>query len=400
MPPEEPERIFVKHRLLVPGPTPLPPAVIAAATAPMEDERTPRFAARFTGVVRKLQQVYRTSNQVLVFTASTTGAFESAVQNLFSPGERVLVASNGSFGERWVQMCRIFGLDVVELTAPWGSEIDPARVAALLAADPAISAAICVHCETSTGVVNDLSQFGRAAANVLTIVDSASGLGSCDLRTDEWGLDVVVSGSQKALMGPPGLAFASVSERAWIRHAGATMPRFYFDWTRASEAYAADIPRTPWTPAIGALRQLEGALDVLLDEGLQARVRRHVVLGQVARAGLTGMGLELVTPARERNAMLTAAYVPSAIDSEELVRRLADSYGVQIAGCTGPLAGRAIRLGHGGFVDFLDVIAGIAGIELTLHSMGACAEIGAGPAAALRELSRLVAGVPAAPRFA
>jgi aspartate aminotransferase-like enzyme len=386
--------MFAKHRLLVPGPTPLPPAVTAAATAPMEDERTPRFAARFTGMVRKLQQVYRTSNQVLVFTSSTTGAFESAVQNLFSPGERVLVASNGSFGERWVQMCRIFGLDVAEVNAPWGAEIDPAKVAALLAAEPATSAAICVHCETSTGVVNDLRQFGLAAANVLTIVDSASGLGSCDLRTDEWGLDVVVSGSQKALMGPPGLAFASVSERAWTRHARATMPRFYFDWTRASEAYAADIPRTPWTPAIGALTQLDEALDLLLDEGLEARVRRHVVLGRLARAGLRGMGLELVTPAKDQNAMLTAAYVPPGIDSEELVRRLADAFGVQIAGCTGPLAGRALRLGHGGFIDSLDVITGLAGIELTLHSMGASTEIGSGPAAAMRELSRMAAGLP------
>lgn len=380
--------MLTKHRLLVPGPTPLPPAVTAAATAPMEDERTPRFAARFTGVVRKLQQVYRTSNQILVFTSSTTGAFESAVQNLFSPGERVLVASNGSFGERWVQMCRAFAVDVVEVSAPWGAEIDPARVAALLADDTAISAAICVHCETSTGVVNDLRQFGLATANVLTIVDSASGLGSCDLRTDEWGLDVVVSGSQKALMGPPGLAFASVSKRAWLHHAHATIPRFYFDWTRARQAYAAEIPRTPWTPAIGALTQLEAALDLILAEGVEARIRHHAVLGRIARAGFRGMGLDLVTPAKDQNAMLTAAYVPPDIDSEKLVRRLADSYGVQITGCTGPLAGRAVRLGHGGFIDPLEVVVGIAAIELTLHAMGASIDIGSGAMAALRELSR------------
>lgn len=207
-----------KDRLLVPGPTPLPPSVTAAGTCPMADERTADFAALFTRVLENLRKFFGTTSDVLVFTASTTGAFESAVQNLFSSGERVLVVNNGAFGARWTEMCRAYGLDVAELLVPWGKDIDPALVAARLDRDPRIVAAIAVHCETSTGVVSDLRKFGQATKGVLSIVDSASGLGACPLLADEWGLDVVVSGTQKALMTPPGVSFLTVSERAWRRH--------------------------------------------------------------------------------------------------------------------------------------------------------------------------------------
>lgn len=238
-----------KHRLMVPGPTPLPPGVTAAATLPMADERTPEFAEVFTRVIRRLQHVLGTGNDVLMLTSSMTGAFESAVQNLFSPGERVLVLDNGLFGRRWVDMCRAFGLEVTELGAPWGSEIEPAAVADALAADPGITAVLCVHCETSTGVVNDIRSCAAAARSargpgdgVLVVVDAASGLGACELRTDEWGVDVVVGGGQKALMTPPGMSFVSVSERAWRRQAEARLPRFYFDWSAAALAGRAEIP--------------------------------------------------------------------------------------------------------------------------------------------------------------
>ncbi|MEV0388563.1 alanine--glyoxylate aminotransferase family protein [Nonomuraea sp. NPDC050643] len=377
-----------KHRLMVPGPTPLPPEVSAAACLPIEDERTHDFAGLFTRMVDNLRRVLRTRNQVLVFTSSMTGAFEGAVQNLFSPGERVLVAENGAFGRRWVDMCRAFGLDVVEHSAGWGDDLDIARVAETLAADPAITAAICVHCETSTGVVNDVEAFAAAASGVLTVVDSASGVGACELRTDEWGVDVVVGGGQKALMTPPGLAFASVSPRAWRRHAEARLPRFYFDWTQTRQAYDSDIPRTPWTPAISLLVQFDQALRLLLEEGLDEALRRHVLLGRVARAGLQGMGLELLAPARDRNATVTTALMPAGIDSEEVVRRVRQDYGVQIVGGGGPLAGRVVRVGHCGYVDTLDVLATIAALELTLHTMGAPVRPGAGAAGAVQTLTR------------
>ncbi|BBH67858.1 class V aminotransferase [Actinoplanes sp. OR16] len=372
---------------MVPGPTPLPPAVTAAATRPMEDERTVRFAALFTRVVDNLRRLIRTENEVLVFTSSTTGAFESAVQNLFSPGDRVLVANNGAFGQRWVEMSRAYGLEVVEVRAPWGEEIDPARVAAALAADPGITAAMCVHCETSTGVVNDIQGFGEAAAGVLTLVDSASGLGACDLRADEWGLDVVVSGGQKALMTPPGVAFLSVSDRAWERHAEARLPRYYFDWGAARDAYAAAIPRTSWTPAIGVLVALDAALEQLFAEGLDAVFDRHRTLGRLARSGLRGAGLELLTPAQDRHASVTAAYVPDGIDADQLVDLVAERYGVQIVGGSGPLAGRIIRLGHCGYIDALDVISAIAAVELSLRELGAPVQPGAGTVSAMQLLS-------------
>jgi aspartate aminotransferase-like enzyme len=379
--------MMYKPRLMVPGPTPLPPEVAAAGTFPMVDERTPEFAELFTGTLGKLRQVLGTKNDVLLFTASITGAFESAVANLFRPGDRVLVLNNGGFGERWAAMGRAFGLDVVEITAPWGEENDMSRAAAQLAADPSIRAAICVHCETSTGVVNDIEQFGAITSSVLSIVDTASGLGACDLRADEWGLDVVVGGGQKALMTPPGLSFASVSERAWRQHATATLPRYYFDWSAARDALGASIPRTPWTPGIGLIVALDAALTRLLAEGLPNVLKRHVVLGRLARAGLAGMRLELVAPARDGNSCVTAAYLPDGISGEHLVRQLAQRYGVQITGGTGPFADRIIRIGHCGYVDALDVIAAITALELTLHDLGYPVQLGAGAASALQVLT-------------
>jgi aspartate aminotransferase-like enzyme len=376
-----------KPRLMVPGPTPLPPEVVAAGTFPMVDERTLEFAEVFTGTLGKLRQVLGTVNDVLLFTSSITGAFESAVANLFSPGERVLVMNNGAFGERWVEMCRAYGLDVVEIKARWGEENDASSAAARLAADPSIRAAICVHCETSTGVVNDIKEFGTATSSVLTIVDSASGLGACELNADEWGLDVVVGGGQKALMTPPGLSFVSVSERAWQRHATATLPRYYFDWSATRDALHASIPRTPWTPAVGLIVQLDTALTRLLAEGVPEVLDRHMTLGRVARAGLRGMQLELVASPRDRNACVTAAYVPDGIDGEDLVRQLAIRHGVQIAGGSGPLADQVIRIGHCGYLDSLDVITAIAALELTLRTMGHPLQLGAGTASAIQVLS-------------
>ncbi|MFJ7328180.1 pyridoxal-phosphate-dependent aminotransferase family protein [Streptomyces cyaneofuscatus] len=383
-----------KHRLMVPGPTPLPPGVTAAATLPMADERTPEFAEVFTRVIRRLQHVLGTGNDVLMLTSSMTGAFESAVQNLFSPGERVLVLDNGLFGRRWVDMCRAFGLEVTELGAPWGSEIEPAAVADALAADPGITAVLCVHCETSTGVVNDIRSCAAAARSargpedgVLVVVDAASGLGACELRTDEWGVDVVVGGGQKALMTPPGMSFVSVSERAWRRQAEARLPRFYFDWSAAALAGRAEIPRTAWTPAIGVLVQMDAALAHLLDEGVEAALERHVLLGRMARGGFLGMGLRLLTPDRDANASVTAAYTPPGIDAERLVRHLADRFGLQMVAGSGAMADRIIRLGHCGYIDPLDIVTALAGVELSLHAMGAPVQPGAGTASAIQVLA-------------
>jgi aspartate aminotransferase-like enzyme len=342
----------------------------------------------------------QTENELLVFASSMTGAFEGAMQNLFSPGERIIVATNGAFGQRWVEMGQAFGLDVLEVASPWGSDLDCDRVAAAVNADPAITAAICVHCETSTGVVNNVQEFAAAAgADVLTMIDSASGLGACELRTDAWGLDVVIGGGQKALMIPPGLAFASISPRAWQRHCDAKLPRYYFDWDHALDALKSDIPRTPWTPAISLLVQLDAALRMLLAEGLEAAWHRHIVLGRVARAGIQGIGLDLLTQPRDENSPVTTARVPLGIDADYLVRQLYERYSVQIVAGSGHLTDKIIRIGHCGYVDALDVIATIAALELTLDELGVLPRPGAGVAAAVAALAmaRGSAAVPPVP---
>jgi aspartate aminotransferase-like enzyme len=257
-----------KYRLLVPGPTPLPPEVTAAAVQPIEDERTAEYAAVLTRVIHNLKRVLGTRHDLLLFTSSTTGAFEGAVQNLFSPGDRVLVADNGAFGRRWVELATRYGLDVVELGQPWGEAVDVVRVAELVADTPDFAGAIAVHCETSTGVVNDIAGFAAATRGIVSIVDSASGVGACDLRMDEWGIDVVVAGSQKALMTPPGLAFAAISPRAWELHERAKTSRYYFDWDEMRSALLAAVPGTPWTPAISLISQFDVALRRLHTEGL------------------------------------------------------------------------------------------------------------------------------------
>ncbi|MFI0483508.1 pyridoxal-phosphate-dependent aminotransferase family protein [Actinomadura sp. 9N215] len=383
-----------KHRLMVPGPTPLPPEVTAAATWPLEDERTPRFARLFVRVIDGLREVLRTRNDVLVFTSSMTGAFEGAIQNLFSPGDRVLVLNNGAFGARWVDLCRVFGLDVVELSAPWGDEISPARVAAVLDGDPSIVAAVAVHSETSTGVVNDMAGFGAVTRDVLSIVDTTSGAGACDLRTDDWGLDVVVGGGQKALMTPPGLAFASLSERAWHFHRRAGLPRFYFDWTAAWKAFDREVPQSPWTPAITLLVQMDAALRHLREEGLERVLHRHLVLGRVTRAAVRAMGLTTLSPDDDRSAAVTTVFMPDGVDADQIVLEMGDRYGAQIVGGHGPLAGRVVRLGHCGYVDALDVITMIAALELTLRSLAVPIPAGAGVAAAVEATARHSGAVP------
>src|SRR5918997_6603418 len=298
-----------KYRLMSPGPTPIPPEVSAAGAMPIIHHRTPEFGEVFTRVNENLKRVFLTENDVFTYAASGTGAFEGAIQNLFSPGEKVLVVNNGNFGNRWVKMSRAFGLEVTELSYEWGAKADNEEVAGAIANDPEIKAAVCVLSETSTGTVNDIEGFARATGNAISIVDAVSGLGACPLRTDEWGVDVVVAGSQKALMTPPGLGFVSVSSRAMRAHEEARMPRYYFDWTAAKKAYAKNPPQTAWTPAVSVIIQLDVALQQLLEEGIENVFERHVLLGRGAREGIKGMGLKLFGPDEDLNSAGTAGKV-------------------------------------------------------------------------------------------
>jgi serine---pyruvate transaminase len=377
-----------KYRLMSPGPTPIPPEVSAAGALPIIHHRTPEFGEVFTRVNENLKRVFLTENDVFTYAASGTGAFEGAIQNLFSPGDKVLVVNNGNFGDRWVKMSKAFSLEVTELKYDWGLKADNDEVAETLANEPGIKAAMCVLSETSTGTVNDIEGFAKAAENVISIIDAVSGLGACTLRTDEWGVDVVIAGSQKALMTPPGLGFVSVSERALRAHEEARMPRYYFDWTAAKKAYAKDPPQTAWTPAVSLIIQLDIALRQLLEEGIENVFERHVLLGRAAREGIKGMGLKLFGPDEDMNSAVTAANVPEGIDGKQLVRLVFREHGIQVAGGQGPMEGRIFRIGHCGFFDSYDIIATIAAAELALESLDYPVELGSGVGAAQRVFSK------------
>lgn len=370
-----------KRYLLTPGPTPVPPEVLAAMAEPVIHHRSPDFKHLFASTRISLQRVFRTQSEVLVFTASGTGAFESALVNLLSPGERVLAVSFGEFGERWRTMAATFGCDVVPLAYAWGEAPQPRDLEQALAESGA-EVVLLVHSETSTGVVCDLEPLLRVCreAGALSVVDAVSSLGAVPLETDEWGADVVVTGSQKALMTPPGLSFVSVSDRAWARVDAATMPRFYWDWRVAKEQLRTD--NTPFTPATSTLTALAVALDQILDEGLEHVFARHVALGRACRAGIKAMGLELYSPDDDSAAVLTGALTPDGVDAVELRLGLRDRHGITIAGGHGDLVSRLFRIGHIGYVDIYDIVTALTAVEAQLAELGAHPERGVAAMAA------------------
>ena len=374
--------MVTKRYLLTPGPTPVPPEVLAALGEPVIHHRSPDFKAVFAETRASLKQVYRTENEVLVFAASGTGAFESAVVNLLSPGETVLAVSHGNFGERWQKLGAAFGCDVQKLTYAWGETPRAEDVAGALEESGA-GVVLLVHSETSTGVVADLEPLLAAcnAAGALSVVDAISSLAAVPLETDAWGADVVVTGSQKALMTPPGLGFASVSDRAWAKVAQATLPRFYWDWARARAQQENDT--TLFTPPTSTIVALNVALRRIIDEGLDHVFARHAALGRACRAGAIAMGLELYSPNEDSSAVLTALLTPRGIDAVALRLALRDRFGITIAGGHGDIADRLFRIGHIGYVDVFDITTALAAVEMQLVEMGASVERGAAVAAAL-----------------
>jgi aspartate aminotransferase-like enzyme len=377
-----------KYRLMSPGPTPVPPEVSAAGALPVIHHRTPEFGEVFTRVNENLKRVFLTENDVFTYAASGTGAFEGAIQNLFTPGDKVLVVNTGNFGNRWVKMSQAFGLEVTEIKYDWGVKADNDEISEALSNDPEIKAAMCVLSETSTGTVNDIEGFAKATKDVISIVDAVSGLGACELRTDDWGVDVVAAGSQKAMMTPPGLAFVSVSDRAWKAHEESRMPRFYFDWTAAKKAYEKDPAQTAWTPAVSLIVQLDLALRQIMDEGIENVFERHVLLGRAAREGVKGMGLQLFGPDEDLNSAVTASWAPEGVDGKQFVKMLFREHGIQVAGGQADMAGKIWRIGHCGYFDSYDIIATIAAAELALESLDHPIELGKGVGAAQRVFSK------------
>jgi aspartate aminotransferase-like enzyme len=369
-----------KNYLFTPGPTPVPPQVLAAMGEPVVHHRSPDFKPIYERCLARLREVSRTEQEVLLFTSSGTGAFESAVANLVSPGEPHLVVSAGNFGERWAAMTAGYGAAVDQLRYSWGETPDPDDVRARLREREA-KAVWVVHSETSTGVVSDVQALAAAAkeGGALVVVDAVSSLGAVPCETDSWGLDVVVSGSQKALMTPPGLGTCAVSEAAYA--ATGSSPRFYFDWDRTRKAQSK--LDAAFTPPVSLVAALDVALGLLLDEGLDAVFGRHVRLGRAARAGAKAMGLELFSPDEDRSAVVTAIRAPEGVDARDLVKGLRDRYGMTIANGQADLMGKIFRLGHIGWFDVFDITTMLAAVETVLADLGAEIERGVAVTAAL-----------------
>ena len=381
---------YVKQYLMTAGPTPLPPAVSQVMAEPMSYHRAPAFIEVYARVLSRLKDVFQTRNEVQVFTSSGTGALESAVANLVRPGEPVLVASCGKFGERWFELCEAYGAETLHWQTDWGRKIDPAGLDERLAAGPGIELVLTTFSETSTGVVNDIRELTEVAHRhgALIAVDAVSGLGAVPLPQDEFGVDVVVAGSQKALMAPPGLAFASANEAALERAAGNPGRRFYFDWARTVSGQRQDPPDSPFTPAVGLVKALDVALGMIEAEGLDQVFERHALLGRATREAARALELELLGAVADENAnVVTAMVLPETIDGGKVPKLMRDRYGITIAGGQGKLKGRIARVAHCGYFGAFDIIVTISALEMTLRELGHEAEPGAGVAAAQRVFS-------------
>jgi serine---pyruvate transaminase len=375
----------VRYRLMTPGPTPVPAEVLAAMSVPIIHHRTPAFRVTLARLLRRLKEIYRTENDILLFTSSGTGGMESAIANVCSPGDRALVVSAGNFGERWASIAKAYGCEVVSLRYAWGETPAADDVASILDERGGAKAVFLTHSETSTGVVADVGAIAAriAESGALTIVDAISSLGAVPLETDAWGLDVVIAGSQKALMTPPGLATVSASPAALEAARTGRNPRFYLDWGRTLDAQDEELPLNPFTPAISLVLGLDVAVSLLLDEGLEAVFDRHVRLGRACRAGAKAMGLELFSPDEDRSAVVTAIRTPPDIDAREVIRAIGERHGIALEGGRAELVGKIVRIGHIGYVDVFDVTTALAALELVLAELGADIERGVAVTTAL-----------------
>jgi serine---pyruvate transaminase len=385
---------YVKQYLMTAGPTPLPPAVSQVMAEPMLYHRAPAFIEVYARVLERLKLVFQTSNEVQVFASSGSGAMESAVANLVRPGEPALVASCGKFGERWAELCDAYGAQTVHWETEWGRKVDPAELDRRLGEHDGVEVVFTTLSETSTGVVNDVRELTEVAHRhgTLIVVDAVSAMGAVPLPQDEWGVDVVVSGSQKALMAPPGLGFASANEAALARAGAAPGRRYYFDWERTVSGQRKDPPDSPFTPAVGLISALDVALGLIEAEGLEAVYERHRLLGRATREAARALELDTLGDVDENANVVTALTLPETIDGAKVPKLMRDRFGITIAGGQGGLKGKIARIAHCGYFGAFDIVVTVAAFEMTLRELGHEVELGAGVAAAQRVF--LEAGVP------
>lgn len=369
-----------KNYLFTPGPAMVPHDVTAAEAREIIHHRTPQFMRIFSNACANLKKFFRTENDIAVFSSSGTGAMEAAVANVASRGDKVIVVRSGKFGERWQELCLCYGLDVVALEAPYGETVKLHVIEAAIAANRDAKAIFATLSETSTGVVYDVEAISSVAkkAGLLVIVDAISGAGVVPLEVDKWGIDVAVTGSQKGLMMPPGLACATISPGALAAARASNQPRYYFSFTKMKKALDENTG-TAFTPAISLVYALDAALERIVAEGMENVWRRHARLGRACRQAVRALGLELFAGENAGN-VLTSVMVPAGIDGGRLVKMLRDEHGTTVAGGQGEMKGRIFRIGHMGYIDDFDLLVMLGSLEKALRRL----DYGFEPGVALR----------------
>jgi aspartate aminotransferase-like enzyme len=369
---------MLKRYVFAPGPTPVPPEVLLAMAQPIIHHRAPEFASIFGEVREDLKWLFQTRNDVLMLASSGTGGMEGSVSNFLSPGDKALVINGGKFGERWGKIGKTFGVQVIEIKVEWGQSVDPQAVADALKTDPTIKAVYMQASETSTGVAHDakaIAEIVKGYEETILVVDAITALGVIDIKTDEWGLDVVITGSQKALMLPPGMAFVSVSEKAWKLADKAKNASFYFNFKKEREAQTKN--QTAYTPAVSMVFGLKEVLRMLKAEGLEAVFARQARMAQATREGLKAAGLTIYPKGTPSDA-LTAVNAPDGVDGQAIYKNLRVQYGITAAGGQDQLKGKIFRLSHMGYIDTFDVIMAIAAVEMVLKGLGHPVKLGSG----------------------
>jgi len=366
-----------KRYLMAPGPTPVPPNVRLAMAEPLIHHRSPQFSSVFAEVQNGLQYLFQTQNEVLTFAASGTGAMDGAVSNLLSVGDKVLVVRGGKFGERWAEICEAYGLNVENIDLTWGEAVDPDAIAEKLSTKPDIRAIFVQAHETSTGVKHDVKKIGQIVKDfedTILIVDAISALGVFDVKTDDWHLDVVVSGSQKGLMLPPGLAFVSISPKAWEFADRSDLPKYYFNFLKERKSLVKN--QTAFTSPVSLVMGLREVLKMIKAEGLDFYFFRHRLLAKATRAAAKAMGLD--TFAKVPSEGVTVFRAPDGIDAQEVVRIVREKYGITIAGGQARLKGKIFRIAHMGYIGPFDIILTVSAVEMALKELGHALELGAG----------------------
>lgn len=376
-----------KYLLFAPGPSPIPPKVLLAMAEPIIHHRAPAYIKVLEEVREGLKYLFQTKNEVLIFASSGTGAMEGAVTNTLCAGDKALVVQGGKFGERWANICKGYGVHAKIIHVEWGRAVDPEMIKKALEVEPAIKAVFIQASETSTGVrhpVKEIAGIVKNYENTILVVDAITGIGVFNLPTDEWNLDVVVGGSQKALMLPPGLAFAALTDKAWRFIEKSTLPKFYFDFRK--ELKNIKDNQSAYTPAVSLVIGLREVLRMIKEEGLEHVFARTARMAKATREAMKALGLQLFAPDSPSDAV-TAVVAPQGIDGQKVVKVLREKHNITIAGGQDQAKGKIFRIAHFGYMDTYDIVTAVAAVELALKELGHPVELGKGVKAALEVLS-------------